>query len=169
MTVMAWLKMLDRTIAMASETLQLPKSEAQAFDGDGWVWASRTYLDLPADLSAVQLSSASSRVAEVQVRARPDTLDDGLNLEIVAVAWKLRARDAAWSRACAAWHVDPAELAGREFSVRMNAGLRDAWNVAQRAANDVLPATDHRTAALGLLHGRGIPVRLRESGPGIGQ
>ena len=83
MTRTAWLAGLDKDLTAVTSDLGLPRSETQAFDGDGWVWAYRDYLDQAMD-------GESSRVAEFQVRARPDGLHDGPQLEIIATdPWRV--------------------------------------------------------------------------------
>ena len=157
MTRTAWLAGLDKDLTAVTSDLGLPRSETQAFDGDGWVWAYRDYLDQAMD-------GESSRVAEVQVRARPDGLHDGPQLEIIATAWTLKSRHVAWSRPCAAQYVDPSVLDSAPFIEWLSTSLRKAWVAAHEAARAILEAPDPREEAIHKLRKHGIRVRARETG-----
>jgi len=156
MTRTAWLASLDKDLKAVTADLGLPHSETQAFDGDGWVWAYRDYLD--------QVTHGeSSRVAEVQVRARPDGLHDGPQLEIIATAWTLKSRHVAWSRPCAAQYVDPSVFDSPHFTNWLSTSLRKAWGAAHEAASAILEAPDPRQEAIHKLRKRGIRVRIHET------
>lgn len=166
MTIDDWLSTLDRGLQNVSARLRLPYQEAQAFDGDGWVWTYRDYLDVSPDDVQTLNPNVQSRVAEVQVRSRPDHVEAGLQLEIVASAWALKSRQAAWSRTHAARHVDPPALLTQPFTDWLAGNLHEAWSAAHKAADTILKEPDARSVAIDVLRNYGFAVRVREPDPG---
>jgi hypothetical protein len=147
-----WLTTLDGELRKAFQAAGVPLSEAQAFDGGGWVWSGREYLDRPPD-------SAGSRVAQIQFRAQPDRLRDGPQIELSAAAWGLKSRRTAWSRICWARYVDPGELGGDRLIEELTPLLTEAWRDAHLAAEHLDPSHDPRSEAINMLQEKGIPVR----------
>ena len=157
MMILPWLTELDEDLRVIFQTAGVPLLEKQDFDGDGWVWAGREYLEQPTD-------GGTARVAEVQFRARPDQLQEGPQAELLAAAWGLPGRRGGWSRRCWARYVEPSELHNNQLIEELTGALQQAWQAAREAAERLASFTDHRDEAIGLLNERGVSIHTR---PGV--
>ena len=94
-----------------------------AFDGGGWIWIWRY---------APKLQDAG-RVGEARIRACPDSLNEGLQVEVSAAAWLEDQREVAASRVIAGQFVryDDLDSKSEVLTENLAASLAEAWAASQ--------------------------------------
>lgn len=85
-----WLRRLNNVASDAAEAASLPYPSLFAFDGDSWVWVWSSTLQPSNELGET--------ITEVHLRVRPDSLADGFQTEVSALAWVSEHRDLSWAR-----------------------------------------------------------------------
>lgn len=116
-----WTAIITKAVADAASKAELRTSPG-AFDGSGWIWLWRPD----------SRHGAGHRVSEARIRVQPDSLNEGLEIEVSAAAWLEDRRNIAASRTIAAEFVTYRNLekdAG-ELTSRLAHHLSDAWRTA---------------------------------------
>lgn len=142
--MMKWWPQMEGIVVDAAGKAGLPRRIA-AFDGDAWVWVWRR-------------DSKPGRTAEASVRVRPDTLDEGVHIEVLSAAWLEGRRSVATNRA----------LWGQFFTVTninqdadaltkiLSDHLRKAWDTASALDNRLEDVSRSREQVMGDLQKRGL-------------
>ena len=148
-----WLAQLTTAVSeAAAKTKDLPTEVVPGFDGNGWIWLWRLYVQ------------EATRVVEVRFRARPDSLDRGIQVEVSASAWMVQQREQAW--ACTYWAdyvseqffslEDSRKFKG--FIDRLSQHLDEAWKGASSAVHALESIGGSRKRVMDALRARNIPV-----------
>jgi DNA-binding CsgD family transcriptional regulator len=160
-----WLAPLATLVERAAKNAGMPSRRPQpGFDGEALIWSWRKYI------------GSEIVAADVRFRAWDDEASRLLHTTTVALAWPVDTRLRYMSRRVGNWSEDIGidELTHRElentpFADRLSQRLRLAWQVAERAAQDVLVEirhvlpNDEAIQAAGVASGPIRNLTLRES------
>lgn len=122
-----WIALITDVVTSAASKADLPM-RVGAFDGSGWAWIWR-----------VPLKEQPHRVGEARVRVQPDSLNEGVEIEVSAAAWLDHQREIAASRTISSRFVSYGDLErqGTDFTTGLPETIRRAWQTAAHLAENL--------------------------------
>lgn len=145
-----WIEQVAKAVLTAGEHAKLPPPIVHGFDGDSWVWTWRHESD--------GNRKVGPRIAEVQVRAHPDPLGEGIATEVAAASWVPDQRQLSWARTFAASFVTFKDLAHASDALadELTQSLAAAWRAAADAADRLEDVAQRRAHTARELKDRGL-------------
>lgn len=137
------LESIRPAVEKAAKVADLPTYKVDrppvGFDGDAWVWTWRR---------------GEERIAEVSVLARPEAIGAGVDIRVTAGAWMLKRRDVATSmRLFYSRYFDEVPPVDA-LAIELGQPLKNAWNYALTAAEQLPQIEEQRAKFLADLRGR---------------